>query len=433
MSIVNTLSLESNRKIKINFDGGDLSSDTGLLLIEEFVSKLGIDKLFGQSFKTNDSALFRYHADKENLLQMIYMIIAGYFEDDASDELTNDPVFKAVLNKGTLASQPTISRFHNRMDEDSLNQFLSINQILRKKVYSIQMPEAIILDLDSTLLNAYGKQEGRAFNFHYQSNGYHPLVYYYGITGDLIKIQLRDGTHYSSTGVVDFLQPILDEYLEDFPEIKLLLRGDSSFATPSLYKQCEENGTGYVLRDKASYLVDELDEITKNNKVDYAVVYWEFIYRAGPWPYERCVVCKVEKSENQMTYMYTFVVTNMESSPEYLIKFYCKRGLMENFTKESKTGFDFDSVSSHTRIVNANRLQIHALAYNIFNWFRRLALSANMRKQRIDTVRLKLLKIAAKVIRSARYITFKLCSSCPYKDEFYETLSNISKLCIQLE
>ena len=220
MSIVNTLSFESNRKIKINFDGDDLSSNVGLLLIKEFVSKLGIDKLFSQSFKTNDSALFRYHTDKENLLQMIYMIIAGYFEDDTSDELTNDPVFKAVLNKGTLASQPTISRFHNRMDEDSLNQFLSINQILRKKVYSIQMPEAIIL-------------EGRAFNFHYQSNGYHPLVCYDGITGDLIKIQLRDGTQYSSTGVVDFLQPILDKYLEAFPEIKLLLRGDSGFATLS--------------------------------------------------------------------------------------------------------------------------------------------------------------------------------------------------------
>ena len=106
---------------------------------------------------------------------------------------------------------------------------------------------------------------------------------------------------------------------------------------------------------------------------------------------------------------------------------------MENFIKESKSGFDFASVSSHTRMVNANRLQVHALAYNMFNWFRRLALSANMRKQRIDTVRLKLLKIAAKVVRSARYITFKLCSSCLYKNEFYETLSNIGKLNVQLE
>ena len=441
MSIVNTLSLESNRQIKINFDGGDLSSDAGLLLIKEFVSKLDIDKLFSRSFKTNDSASFRYHTDKENLLQMIYMIIAGYFEDDASDELTNDPVFKPVLNKDALASQPTVSRFFNRMDEDTLNQFLTIGRILRKRVYSIQMPQAVILDLDSTLLDAYGRQEGRAFNFHYQSNGYHPLVCYDGMTGDLIKIQLRDGTQYSCTGVVDFLQPVLDEYLHDYPEIPILLRGDSGFSTPDLYKQCEENGTSYVirlkengiLRGKASDLVDELDEITRNNKVDYAVVYGEFMYKAKSWPYERRVVCKVEKPENQMVYMYTFVVTNMDSSPGYLIKFYCKRGLMENFIKESKSGFDFASVSSHTRIVNANRLQVHALAYNIFNWFRRLALSANMRKQRIDTVRLKLLKIAAKVVHSARYITFKLCSSCPYKNEFYETFSNIGKLNVQLE
>ena len=121
MNILNALSLKINRQIKINFDGGDLSSDSGLLLIKEFVSRLGIDRLFSHSFKTNDSALFRYHTDKKNLLQMIYMIIAGYFEDDTSDELTNGPVFKAMLNKVTLASQPTISRFYNYMDKDSLD------------------------------------------------------------------------------------------------------------------------------------------------------------------------------------------------------------------------------------------------------------------------------------------------------------------------
>jgi len=106
---------------------------------------------------------------------------------------------------------------------------------------------------------------------------------------------------------------------------------------------------------------------------------------------------------------------------------------MENFIKEGKSGFNFSSVSSHSMAVNANRLQVHALAFNLFNWFRRLALSANMRKQRIDTIRLKLLKVAAKAVRSARYIVFKLCSSCPYKREFYETLSNIKRLQPQLE
>ena len=347
MSIVNTFSLQSNRQIKINFDGSDLSSDAGLLLIKEFISKLGIERLLNRSFKTNDSAVFRYHTDRDNLLQMIYMIMAGYFEDDASDELTKDPIFKAVLEKSALASQPTVSRFFNRMDEDTLKQFQEISQILRKRIYSIQMPQAVILDLDSTLLAAYGKQEGRAFNFHYRSNGYHPLVCYAGITGDLIKIQLRDGAAYSCTGVTNFLQPILDEYLNDYPTIHLLLRGDSGFATPDLYKQCEENGTSYVIR------------------------------------------------------------------------------LMENFIKESKSGFDFSAVSSHNRIVNANRVQVHALAYNIFNWFRRLVLSAKMRKQRIDTVRLKLLKIATKVVHSARYITFKLCSSCPYGKCFKDILNTL--------
>ena len=106
---------------------------------------------------------------------------------------------------------------------------------------------------------------------------------------------------------------------------------------------------------------------------------------------------------------------------------------MENFIKEGKRGFDFTAVSSSSKVVNANRLLIHGLAYNLFNWFRRLALAANMRNQRIDTIRLKLLKIAAKVVSSARYKYFKLCSSCPYKKEFFETLENIHRLQTQLE
>lgn len=106
---------------------------------------------------------------------------------------------------------------------------------------------------------------------------------------------------------------------------------------------------------------------------------------------------------------------------------------MENFIKERKNGFDFAAVSSSSKAVNANRLQVHALAFNIFNWFKCLALSVKMRKQQIETIRLKLLKIAAKVVHSARYTIFKLCSGCPYKDEFYETLENIRNLQPKLE
>ena len=168
---------------------------------------------------------------------------------------------------------------------------------------------------------------------------------------------------------------------------------------------------------------------TKFNKVDYAVVYGEFLYQAGSWSHPRRVVFKIEKPYGQMIHTYTFIVTTMEElAPYQVLQFYCGRGKMENFIKEGKSGFDFSAVSSSTMIVNANRLQIHVLAYNLFNWFRRLALAANMRKMRIDTIRLKLLKVAAKVVRSARYKYFKLCSSCPYKKEFYETLANIQGL-----
>ena len=149
MPILKDTTLESNKYLKINFDGGDLSSDAGLLLIKEFACKLGFVKLLKSEFKTNDTASFRYHKDDENLWQVIYQILGAYFEDDCADELTKDPILTAILVKKALASQPTLSRFFNRMDEDSLNQFYTLMRRFRKVVYSIKKPEIILLDLDS--------------------------------------------------------------------------------------------------------------------------------------------------------------------------------------------------------------------------------------------------------------------------------------------
>lgn len=435
MSSLNNLHLESNSKIKLNFNGGNLSSDSGLFLIKEFAHKIGFHKLIKKMFKTNDKAN-RDHKDHENLCQMIYQILAGYFNDDDADELTNEPVMNTILNKDGLASQPTISRFFNRMDEETLKQFEEILKHLRKSVYSVENPEMMLLDLDSTLLNTYGKQEGVGYNYHYSANGYHPLLCYDGLTGDLLKSELRDGPVYSSTGVVEFLQPLLDEYQENYPNTKLYLRGDSGFANPDLYTQAETNGVSYAIRLKANqnlYRLSEaancrLNDITRNNKVDYAVAYDEFYYKAASWKYPRRVVVKVEKPHNQFNYQHAFIVTNMDLSPKEVLMFYCNRGTMENFIKESKNGFNFNSTSSRNKIVNSNRLQLHMLAYNLFNWFRRLVLPKSMKKMQIDTIRIKLIKIASRIIHTARYIVFKLCSSCPYQKEFYETLENIRLL-----
>lgn len=439
MSSVNVLRLESNSKIKINFNGGDLSSDSGLLLIKEFAHKLGLNHLVKNTFKTNDSAN-RHHKDDENFCQLIYQILAGYFNDDDADELTNEPIFKIILEKSSLASQPTLSRFWNRMDETTLKQFNEIIRSIRSLVYKIKQPDMVLMDLDSTLLNTYGNQEGEGFNFHYNAHGYHPILCYDGLTGDLLKAELRDGSVYSSNGVNEFMQSLLEEYQNDYKDTKLYLRGDSGFAIPELFKQCETNGVSYAVRLKAnkilyslaSYAEDKLAELTKENLIDYAVSYDEFYYQAGSWDYPRRVVVKVEKPYNQFTYQYAFIVTNLDLTPEEILKYYSNRGRMENFIKECKSGFDFACTGSRSKIINANKLQLHVLAYNIFNYFRRLVLPKNMRKMQIDTIRLKLFKIASKIIRSSRYIYFKLCSSCPYQKEFNEVLKNINGL-LQLE
>lgn len=434
MSILNALQLESNSKFKINFAGGDLSSDSGLLLIKEFAHKFGFHQHIKQ-FKTDDK-INRIHKDDENLCQLVYQIIAGYFDDDDADELTKEPVFMNILGKKALASQPTLSRFWNRMDEATLKQYNDIIKLMRESAYKINQPKQVLLDLDSTLLNTYGKQEGEGFNYHYSARGYHPLLCYDGLTGDLLKAELRKGTAYSSTGVVSFMQPLLNEYSKQYPDIKLFLRGDSGFATPDLFKQCETNGVSYAIRLKANnvlyskvrHLDEEITAATQNNMIDYVVRYDEFYYQAGKWDYPRRVIVKVEKPYNQLTNQYSFIVTNMALRPEETLKYYRNRGTMENFIKESKGGFDFACTPSKSKIVNTNRLQLHVLAYNLFNFFRRFALPKSMRKMQIDTIRLKLLKIASKIVKAARYIYFKLCSSCSYKDEFYKVLENIRQL-----
>ena len=442
MSILNDTSFSFNKQLKYNFDGGELSSDGGLFLLKEFAHRIGFEKIIRDNFQTNDSAAFRFHTDDKNLMQRIFQLLAGYFNDNDADELTTDPVFCAVLGKDALASQPTMSRFFNRLDEDSLVQFEKIFRILRQKVYGIRPPENILLDLDSTLLQTYGHQEGEGFNYHYQSHGYHPLLCFDGLTGDLLKTELRIGTQYCSKDAGQFMIPLMSEYRTKYPSMPLYLRGDSGFASPELYEACEEHDCKYAIRLKMNaslrkYAADADDALyraTRYNQVDYAVEYGEFYYQANGWSHPRRVVFKVEKPYGQMVHMFTFIVTTLEElEPYQVVQFYCGRGKMENFIKEGKTGFDFSSVSSQSMMVNANRLQVHALAYNLFNWFRRLVLPASLNRQRIDTIRLKLLKVAAKAVHQARYIVFKLCSSCPYKKEFYETFSNIWRLQPQLE
>ena len=444
MSIVAETTLKCNSKLKIDFNGGNLSSDSGLLLVKEFVHQLGIDSLVKESFKTNDSRVFKVHTDDKLLMQVVYQYMASYFTDDCADELKDDPVFRSILEKDSLASQPTLSRFFGRLDQTTLGQLNSIFKAMRKRIYEIEKPDHVLLDIDTTLCNTYGNQEGANFNYHYQANGYHPLVCFDAMTSDLIAAELRPGSEYCCKDIRKFMEPIFEEYRAEYPEISLFVRGDSGFATDELYSVCEDYGVKYAVRLKESNplrqkaapilnaLLDRLNETQDN--VSYAFECGEFQYQANSWDHKRRVVCKVEKLQGQIAPSYTFIVTNMEFyNSELLIRYYCKRGAMENMIKECKAGFDMSSVSSSSMTVNANRMLIHAFAYNIFNWMRRLTLPENMKQDRIDTVRLKLFKVASRIVSTGRYLYFKLCSFCAYKTEFMKVLANIHSLNVQLE
>lgn len=438
MSSLLEKSANFNKKIKINFEGGDLTSDAGLLLYKEFDEKIGFSNTIEEFLKVKDNAKFRVHSNSDIAIQKIYQNIAGYHTDDNSDELTIDPAFKAVLGKESLASQPTLSRFNLRLDKDNMKQFQCINEVLMDKVYSVEMPKQVLIDLDSTNCQTFGNQYGSNYNFHYSANGYHPLVAFDGLTGDFIKAELRSGNVYTSRQVTRFLGPILSRYSKKYSTIDRFVRADSGFATPELYKLIEDNKAFYAIRlkayktlyTKAIDITRRMEVACKDNIYDYKEVYGEINYKASKWDNGRRVVVKIEKPEGQMCFNYTFVVTNMTTTPKKVIMFYSNRGTMENFIKESKNGFAFDSLSSTEYIANANKLQLSMLAYNFNNWFRRLALSKSMKSNRMETIRLKLVKIAAKVVNSSRYLTFKLCSSCPYKNEFWDTLSKINNIAI---
>lgn len=429
-------SLTFNSKIKINFKGGDLTSDAGLLLYKEFDEKIGLSTAIKKNLIVKDTAKFRIHTNSDIAIQKIYQNIAGYHTDDNADELTIDPAFKAVLGKSALASQPSISRYNNRLDKDNIKQFEAINELLTDRIYSIEMPNEVLIDLDSTNSQTYGEQYGSNYNSNYAANGYHPLVAFDGLTGDFIKAELRAGNVYTSRQVTRFLGPVLKSYEKKYPLMSRFIRADSGFAVPGLYKLIEDNNAFYAIRlkayktlyAKASNITKRMEFACKNNIYDYKVIYGEITYKASTWDKERRVVVKIEKPEGQMCYNYTFVVTNMISTPKRVIMFYANRGTMENFIKEGKNGFAFDSMSSSNFIANANKLQLAMLAYNFNNWFRRLVLSKSMTSNRIDTIRLKLIKIAAKIVTGGRYLTFKLCSSCPYKNEFWNTLFRIKNL-----
>lgn len=429
--------LHFNKNIKFNFNGGDLTNDAGLFLIREFMDKMDFKSLLTHYLSIKNDGAIRKHTNLDLCLQQIFQSIAGYHCANHADEIKLDPVLTTLLDKPILASQPTLSRFNHRLTHETAKQFEKVNEQLLDRYYRLSPPTQMIFDIDSTHFQSYGRQYGNSFNGHYQEQGFHPLMVFDGLTGDCLKAELRAGRVYTSRKVVSFLGPLLSRYRKKFKMIPRIVRGDSGFAHKELYSLCETLDTHYVIRLKANRTLYQkasewTQQVMKEEKVSQSQqVYGEFEYQAGSWNKPRRVIVEVKRKAGEMYPQVMFIVTNTDLSPEETVEFYTKRGTMENYIKECKHGFRMDKVSHRSFITNVNRMMQILLAYNLVNGFKRLTLPKEVRQMTIDTLRLKLFKVAAKKVKTARQVIFKLCSHCPYKTIFYETIQTIQA--IQLE
>lgn len=295
MATLSQKTLDFNRQIKLSNDGGSLSSDTGEFLFREFENKIGFFRTLDQHLEFRDERQCALHSNGQLIRQKIYQMIAGYSEDNAANQLTNDPVFKQIIGTDALASQPSLSRLYPRFDHDTISQLNQANQELMDKVHQYRESKSIIFDLDSTHADTYGEQESANFNAHYGTVGFHPLVAFDGVTGDFLKAQLRPGSVYTSNGVVDFMEPVIKHYNEKFPETIPFLRGDSGFAVPALYELCEKESVYYVIRLKSNnnlqQLAKDLHPNTSPVDVTEAECYYEVTdYQAGSWATPRKVI-----------------------------------------------------------------------------------------------------------------------------------------------
>lgn len=435
MPSINEQAMNFNKRVKVNFDGGDLTSDAGILLYKEFNDAIGLSSIIEKMVQIKDDVVHHTHENIGVIMQKIYQHVTGYHADDHADDLKYDPALTTILNKTELASQPTMSRLNQKLDLDTMKQFQEVNQTIIDRFHELESPEMLVLDIDSSNSPTYGDQYGSAYNSHYGENGYHPLFMFDGVTGDCLKAVLRSGNVYTSRQIVAFIGPELKKLRKKYPNIKIIIRGDSGFATPELYKLCEAHGADFVIRLKANQRLQKvansfIDEIATQVDIydGYQAFYREFTYKAKSWDLDRKVIVKLEKPKDQLLFIPTFIVTTLDDSPKDTVQFYAMRGTMENYIKEGKFGFAFGKMSSSEFEVNSNKLQIAVLAYNLHNGLRRLCMPKAMKKHRIQTVRMRFIKIAGKLSRSGRYLLFKLSSSSLYKQEFLSTLRRIQQL-----
>jgi len=424
------VSFKFSSKVKINFEGGRLSSDSGLLLIHEFCEQFGVQGRMKELFPENREGSFK-HSKSEILYQELIRIIAGYPSNNTASFLQHDPVFQEI--HGEIASPSTCCRLEKEFTIEDLKAFQTLQTKLLELAYEIEKPKDVILDLDTTYDPASPDMQGSNFNRHYGTTGFSPLICTDSLTGDMIKANLRPGNTHCSKKVMPFLTPIFEWYQKQ--NIAVKSRMDSAFASPKIYRICEQFNAKYIIRMRRNAVlkrkVDEFtrEMLTKEEWEKREEIFTEIQYKAKSWKKSRRILLHIYWPEGELFPQYAPFVTNLEEYDiETCIKFYRGRAKMERDIDESKNGFSSDHLSQQSFTSNQVRYQIFIMAQLIVNLFRRFTFPEKQRPWLIQTIRQFLTKVASKAVKNGRDVIFKCASCCPHQDLFLKILENIQSL-----
>lgn len=411
------------RRVEVNFEGGAVSSDGGLPLLRKLDRRLGLLEAVAQKLADPRDPERVEHKLVDLLRQRVFGLVQGYEDLNDHASLRHDPLMQTACERDTaLASAPTLCRLENRATRAAAWAIHRV--IVEKFIASFKtVPEELVLDFDATDDPLYGKQEGRFFHGHYDSYCYLPLYVFCG--EQLLVSYLRPSKIDGAKHAGAVLKLLVKRLRQAWPNARIILRGDSGFCRRRVLSWCERNGVHYIVGLAKNKRLNAMTAARRRRLARRLAAtglkqreFAELRYAAKTWKCQRRVIARLEhmdKGDNPR-----YVVTNLEGDAQSLYEeLYCARGEMENRIKEAQLGLFADRTSCHYFNANQFRLLLSSLAYILTERLRALALAGTeFARLQATTIRAKLLKIGAVIVRNTRRVRVMLSSAFPHQAIF---------------
>jgi Transposase DDE domain group 1 len=415
------------KAVVADFRGGRLTTDGGALLLREVDLRIGLCRALDQVIPDPRQPEMIVHDQQTMLAQRVMAIALGYEDLNDHQTLRDDPVLQLAAGRRPdpdlqLASPPTLCRLENRVNRNTLIKIAEV--LVDQFIHSHQEPpHHLILDFDATDDRVHGNQEGRFFHGYYDHHCFLPLYVFCG--DELLAAYLRPSNIDGSKHTRALLKLLVAKLRVAWPEVKITIRGDSGFCRWRLLRWCDSQGIGYVIGlAKNAVLQREAIDWTARAERQFQKtglpqrLFGSLSYGASTWDRSRRVIVKAE--HNAQGPNPRFVVTNVPCDAQELYDdVYCQRGEMENRIKEQQLDLFADRTSCHNFLANQFRLLLSSSAYVLVQALRRTALvGTELARAQVGTIRLKLFKVAARAVMTARRVVFHLASSYPYREVF---------------